>query len=222
MKSFARTNRSSDQYTYCWFSDKRKEALKNLVELRIHRLFHLYLQSLRDYFGRYYEFLINESVSSKESDWNLRTRKVAWLVEERFTKAALIAIPQICRHPGGELSDEFSRLFDCAEVFRGLQEDVEEITAAHNIDQSEWKDLMDENEEEESTVTILPSRIGLRQLIKRMKAKIQRRGPGRWYERLAAKVVVLSVNYVQGWIVLRALRREAEKRDMEMPKFPLF
>ena len=66
------------------------------------------------------------------------------------------------------------------------------------------------------------TRIGLRQIVKRIQAKVQKRGPTRWYERLAAKVFVIGVNYVQGWIALQSLRREARRRDLAMPKFPLF
>ena len=79
---------------------------------------------------------------------------------------------------------------------------------------------------EESDATVLHAaskrRVGLRQLIKNVKAKMQKRGPAKWYERAALKLLVIGVNYVQGWIVLQALRREARKRDQDMPKFPLF
>ena len=71
-------------------------------------------------------------------------------------------------------------------------------------------------------VAFAKPRVGLRQVIKNLKAKIQKRGPAKWYERLALKALVIGVNYVQGWIVLQALRREAMKRDRDMPKFPLF
>ena len=66
------------------------------------------------------------------------------------------------------------------------------------------------------------SRVGLRQLIKNLKAKLRKRGPAKWYERLVLKVLVIGVNYVQGWMLLRALRRDAMERDLAMPKFPLF
>ena len=50
------------------------------------------------------------------------------------------------------------------------------------------------------------SRVGLCQLIKNMKAKVRKRGPKKWYEWAALKILVIIVNYVQGWIVIEALR----------------
>ena len=207
-------------------SDQRMQALKHLVGTGVHRLFQFHLQSLRDYFGHYYEFMLDDSAEVDAHNWNQRRRKAARHAEEQFTKAAIGSIPQICRSPEGELSGDFAGMFSCAEALRGLLEDMEEVTATRDIEESEWRDMMGGNEEarqEDIESRALPhSRIGLRQLIKNVRAKVQRRGPARWYERWAAKAFVIGVNYMQGWLVLQALRREAKKRDMEMPKFPLF
>jgi len=44
----------------------------------------------------------------------------------------------------------------------------------------------------------------------------------RWYKKFGAKMIVLAVNYIQGWLALCSLRRAASQRDARMPKFPLF
>mmetsp|Transcript_26326 Transcript_26326/g.39876 ORF Transcript_26326/g.39876 Transcript_26326/m.39876 type:complete len:469 (+) Transcript_26326:54-1460(+) len=46
--------------------------------------------------------------------------------------------------------------------------------------------------------------------------------PVTWYKKLASRVLVIMVNYAQGWLALQGVRRAAAQRDKEMPKFPLF
>ena len=46
--------------------------------------------------------------------------------------------------------------------------------------------------------------------------------PIKWYEKFAARAVVLGVNYFQGWLAWQGIKRAAADRDREMPKFPLF
>lgn len=170
--------------------------------------------------------MLDGSVADHSNNWNLRRRKAARYAEEQFTKAAVESIPKICKSPEGELSDDIVGMFSCVEALGGLLEDMEEVTATRDNEENEWRDITSGLEDESNggidSLAISHSRLGLRQLIKRVRNKVQRNGPARWYERLAAKVLVIGVNYVQGWLVLHALRREAKKRDMEMPKFPLF
>jgi hypothetical protein len=44
----------------------------------------------------------------------------------------------------------------------------------------------------------------------------------RWYEKLAARALVLGVNYLQGWLAWQGIQRAALQRERNMPKFPLF
>ena len=202
------------------YSDQRTQALKQLVGNGIYRLFHLHLQCLRDYFGHYYEIMLDDSTTVSAHNWNLRRSKAARYAQEQFTKAAVGSIPQICTHPYGEFCEDFVGMFSSTEALRGLLEDMEEVTVTRDIEETEWRDIMGGLQDE--ALAISHSRLGLRQLIKRMRTKVMRRGPAKWYERLAAKALVIGINYVQGWLMLQALRREAKKRDTEMPKFPLF
>jgi hypothetical protein len=153
----------------------------------------------------------------------LRRQESARQAEEGFTKAAFGSIPTICQHPDGELCDEMVGKFSCVEALRGLLEDMYEVTSTLGLEEEEWEDIMDAEDCDDVDLHMpSKSRVGLRQLIKNLKAKLRKRGPAKWYERLALKVLVIGVNYVQGWMLLRALRRDAMERDLAMPKFPLF
>ena len=48
------------------------------------------------------------------------------------------------------------------------------------------------------------------------------RRPAKWYEKVAARGLVLGVNYLQGWLAWQGIRRAALERERKMPKFPLF
>ena len=190
------------------------------------------MQSLRDHFGHWYECnldslpangLDTEGYSSQinKQDRTLHRQEAALQSEEGFRKAAFGSIPQICQHPEGELCDELFGMFSCVESLRELLEDMYEVTSTRGLEEEELEAIIAVSAEDANNDSN-PDHLGLRELIKIMKAKIEKRGPARWYERWAAKILIVGVNYVQGWILLQALRREARKRDLTMPKFPLF
>lgn len=214
-----------------WVKAQRIEALQQLVGMGIYRLFHLHLQNLRDHFGRRYETVLESPSSLGSADG--QRREAAKNTQAEFARAAFGSVPQICQQPEGELCVEFGIKYSCLEALQGLLEDMYEATSTRGLDEEEWEAMgggagAEEGSIEDDVVDsqiMLPSsnsRIGLRQLIKKFKAKIQKRGPAKWYERFAAKVCVIGINYIQGWIILEAMRREARKRDLDMPKFPLF
>lgn len=218
-----------------WLEIQRIEALKQTIGRGVHRLFSDHLQNLRDHFGHWYERTLEnpladdldteENQQRDKNTWKLQSQKSARQADEGFMKAAVGSIPQICQHPEGELCDELAGMFGIVEALKGLLEDMYEVTSARGFEEEEWDDIMGANAEDANDIDLhVPSksRIGLRQLIKNVKAKIQKRGPAKWYERWAFKFLIIGVNYVNGWILLQALRREATKRDQDMPKFPLF
>jgi hypothetical protein len=90
----------------------------------------------------------------------------------------------------------------------GLIKDMMHATSSNQSLQEEWSTLNDVSDDEIDNVTG-----GIRR---------KRRGPVKWYEKLAARVLVLSVNYAQGWLALQGLRKAASDRDKLMPKFPIF
>ncbi|KAL3815476.1 hypothetical protein ACHAXA_000713 [Cyclostephanos tholiformis] len=216
-----------------WAKEQRISALKQVLGgvAGVQRLFHLQLQGLRDHFGRLYEDALSDSPLVAEGDmreWESRRRAAAREAQEGFERSAYASIPRICRRIDGELCDDgkLVDMFGFIDALRGLLEDMYDATTARGLnEEGVWEDkVADEVQsvDESQRRRIPKTRVGLRQVVKRIKTKIQQRGPARWYERLAAKIFVIGVNYVQGWIVLQSLRREARRRDLAMPKFPLF
>ncbi len=198
----------------------------------VHRLFQFHLQGLRDHFGRLYEGVLSDDHVAAGIDmreWDSRRRTAAREAQEGFERSAYASIPRICHQIDGGLHDDgkLADMFSCIEALRGLLEDMYDATTARGLNEERmWEDtVVDEDDDagdDSQRQRTSKTRVGLRQIVKRMKAKVQKRGPARWYERLAAKVLVVGVNYVQGWIALQSLRREARRRDLAMPKFPLF
>jgi len=201
-----------------WVANRRIEALKHVAGIGLHRLHCLHLQNLRDHFGRIYEQILDKTsaMDLKEMDGDanaqardLQRREGAKKAEEGFLNAAFLSIPAICHDPQIELGD----LYSCTDALRGLLEDMYEATLSRGIEEEEWNDVMDISAEEAGRLysnnnvdsTPAKTRVGLRELIKIVKNKRANRGPAKWYERLAAKALVIGVNYVQGWIVLQTL-----------------
>lgn len=209
-------------------SAQRLIILEQVTKTTIHRLYHLQLQNLRDHFGRLYQYTVDNLAVSEGGikAFEEHRRDAARRAEDGFTKNAFESIPQICRHPDGELCNEMSTLYSCVEGLRGLLEDMYEITSAKMYNEEEWEDIMDTNVEEvlreKRSTSFFKERIGLRQLIKKIRDERRKRSPAKWYERWAGKALILGLNSLQGWIALQTLRREARKRDQDMPKFPLF
>jgi hypothetical protein len=46
--------------------------------------------------------------------------------------------------------------------------------------------------------------------------------PIKWYTKLAARALMVGINYFQGWLAWQGIKRAADRRDRDMPKFPLF
>ncbi|KAL3784896.1 hypothetical protein HJC23_012499 [Cyclotella cryptica] len=209
-----------------WANAQRLVTLKQITTTGIHRLFQSFLQNLRDHYGRMYEGALDKFSSAKGVTYERYRLDAARRAEEGFMKSAFDSIPQICRHPDGELCGEMSALYSCVDALRGLLDDMYEATSTRVLEEEEWEDIMDNSIENailnQGDTSIFKERIGLRQLIKKIRDERRKHGPTKWYERLTAKALIIGVNYFQGWIILQSLRREARKRDLSMPKFPLF
>lgn len=213
----------------CVHSAQRLVTIEQITRTSIHRLYHSHLQNLREHFGQSYEKTLEELATSVGDSilFESKRKEAAKRVEQGFTNSAFDSIPQICRHPDGELCEEMASLYSCVESLRGLLEDMYEITSSRMLDEEEWDDIIDGDIEgttsdEESTTGLFKQRIGLRQLIKMIREDRQKKGPAKWYERWAGKLLIIGLNYIQGWIALQTLRREARRRDQDLPKFPLF
>ncbi len=127
------------------------------------------------------------------------------LIAEGFRVAATNAIPKILKEGSlKELGSNYS--FDSE--LDGLIRDMMHATSSIQMLEEEWKSLNNDVNADEAE----DASSGLK----------RRRGPIKWYEKLAARILVISVNYVQGWLALQGLRKAASDRDKLMPKFPMF
>ncbi len=200
------------------FVEKRQETL-SFINAGIHRLFETQLQSLREFYGRRYENILDELEKEnmkhlREADGDklkeMRDKQNAILTEaaksstEGFKVAAQNAVPLILR---GELKN-LGQMYDFDSVLDGLIRDMMHATSSSQVLEEEWASVNvddDEGADDSSTAT-----------------KRRRKRPIRWYEKLAAKALVLGVNYLQGWLAWQGIRKAAAERDKKMPKFPLF
>jgi len=213
-----------------WAESQRIVTLRHVAGDGLLRLFRLHLQNLRDHFGRQFEKILDDSIAAGiayEGEWEKARRDAAKIAEEGFVKAAFSSIPQMCRYPDGELSETMAVMYGCTDALRGLLEDMFYAKSSRGLEEDELKSVIDINDNDRGSLLgvveiTTKSRVGLRQLIKNIKTKARKNRPCKWYEKLARKAMMIAINYFQGWIVLQSLRREARKRDLTMPKFPLF
>ena len=120
--------------------------------------------------------------------------------------AARNAIPQVLKE--GKFKEFGSKyVFDA--VLDGLIRDMMHATSSVQAIEEEWASANDDSD----GVDTNDESGGIQR---------RRRGPVKWYEKLAARVLVIGVNYIQGWLALQGIRKAASERDKLMPKFPMF
>jgi hypothetical protein len=174
--------------------DVRLELLLRIAS-NIRRLYQQQLESLREYYGKRYESVLDDSSSLNEEQQHQWTEAAAHATEG-FRAAAQHAIPTLCRS-NGELRDAD---FEYVQSLQGLIADMMEATRLRQDEQS----LAMEEEEEEGDDNA-----------------VSQRRP-KWIEKVASRAFVLGVNYLQGWLAWQGIKRAAIERDRNMPKFPLF
>lgn len=131
---------------------------------------------------------------------------ILFFIAEGFRVAARNAIPQILK--GGRFEEFGSKyLFDA--VLDGLIRDMMHATSSAQTIEEEWASVNNDND-------------GINTDDESGGIKRRRRGPVKWYEKLAARALVIGVNYIQGWLALQGIRKAASERDKLMPKFPIF
>jgi hypothetical protein len=180
---------------------------------RLRELYDQHLQSLRDYYGQAFESMLDESVAEfgiageegEEKDtaasWRAlreKWKKAASLVTQSFEAAANSSAPTVI------IGNE-PNLWDYSQSLQGLLSDMVSATDSRRP----LEDSLFDDGDETDTATSGNSSRGFNRA-------------ARWYEKLAARALVLGVNYLQGWLALQAVRRAAAERDRRMPKFPLF
>lgn len=170
------------------------EAATSSIASRLQQLHQQHLQSLRDYYGRVYEAALDEERNEDDDDDGMQS--VAATLTNRFQQAATASVPELARQ-----GNVFYSLVDFEYLgsLQGLVSDMMQATV-------DREDLLLENVKSDSES-------GVQKPAKR---------PAKWYEKLAARALMLGVNYVQGWLAWQGVKRAALERERNLPKFPLF
>ena len=189
----------------------------------VRHLFELQLQSLREYYGRRYEAVLDEILDGTSEGGESRSKEkqeailtaAAQRAAEGFRTAAGNAMPSSCLDGGKLESLDFSIII--TRDLNGLMHDMIEATQSRQELEEDWDnaatgEVEAKKYEEEGS----DDNDGGKQ------TRRQRKGPAKWYEKIASRALVLGVNYLQGWLALQQLRKAAADRDKAMPKFPLF
>jgi hypothetical protein len=199
------------------YVESRRSHFISMVNDKVRRLFENQINSLREYYGRKYETVIEKLQDAMSSDiydldkQQMTQRRIKFdklLAEEAkrstegFRAAAENAIPGIVKN--GELKSlGTGYAYDTA--LDGLIRDMMKATSDSQNLEDEWESLKTDNDEPEDGITMKKPR-----------------GPLKWYEKLAARALVFGVNYLQGWLAYQGIKKAAAERDRMMPKFPLF
>jgi hypothetical protein len=176
---------------------------------RIQELFHMHLQSLRDEHGHLYEDKIarlqqQQSSSSSTGDnnnhqhWNDAAVRVA----AQFRAAAKRATPPRARNARLHDRLDFDYLVTTAE--KGLVKDMMRATDLRRVLFAQ-DDLLVVSHDDDKEATS-----------KHSSARAT------WMKKVAARALVLAVNYAQGWVAWQGVKRAAAQREKHFPKFPLF
>ena len=197
-----------------WSEAAITQSNRNLWQHILPPLKQLYDQQLeyfREHYGKAYEDALETSTiniaSKKKQQMSPQHYQDAWKeaaadITTDFRKAAQAAVPSLCRE-GRPLRDAD---FDYVPSLEGLLSDMMLATEQ----QEELLGLDDEEEDDEGYDDSTGMEGG------------RRKGPAKWYEKVAAKAFVFAVNYFQGWLAYQGIKRAAARRDAHLPKFPLF
>ena len=189
-------------------SSEQRDAL-TVVLTRLQRLFEYQLSSLRDHYGSVYENALAANPTNERAQ-----TVAAQKATENFRAAAQQAVPLLCRSNGGSVlyqNDLLSSGFDYVMALQGLIQDMMDATALLQDDMATAAAALEDNEEDTGS----NDDNGHGRFLGRIRIP-------QWCKTMAARAVMFGVNYLQGWLAWQGIKRAAEKRDKNMPKFPLF
>ncbi|GMH53453.1 hypothetical protein TrLO_g179 [Triparma laevis f. longispina] len=173
-------------------------------------LYNLHTQKLTDYYGTLAQTEIESlpATSRTGSPYSpSTTSSTCNSIKLKYFKEIKSALSAAKVNP--EWSEEALEEYE-ADVAVIIERKMSEVEGSYSLKTSE---------EEEISSSIDPTPSTLKQktlnwLNKQLSKKL-------WYKRFLNQVIALGLNYVQGTLALRAVRREAERRDREIPKWPI-
>jgi hypothetical protein len=164
------------------------------LQSRLESMHQSHTQSLRDYFGRLYEIMVDKN-HHRATTSPRAMRKLQDNIIRSFRRAAQESIPS-------NIPDSFDLTYESA--LAGLTQDMKDSTDLRQDLTAET--LAEEEEQEETTTTMMRHRWN----------------PPQWLKSLTARAIMIAVNYAQGWLALQSIRHAALERERDMPKIPLF
>ena len=173
----------------------------------VQSVFRQQLVALREHYGRRFESMIDGIAEDDDSNVQARQKKITVAASQAvdgFKAAAHHAVPKLCSKY--EDLNETYHTASSAEL-DGLLRDLMEVTSTVEDIEGGWESAVTLEEMEDSDCD---------------DERAASKKPPKWYEKLAARALVLGINYAQGLIAIEGLRRAAADRDQFMPKFPLF
>ena len=182
--------------------EQRDQAQKHTGQ-KMRLLYQSYLQVLRNRYGQVYEALLDQLQQQSITTDQERKRAEQSLnqaiaeISERFRQDAIQATPTLA-NLGGVFRDMD---LEYASTLQQLLQDFQSSTELWMLGQS--TDAMVEGEDEDE-VRVFHQRIP------------------KWVKKVGARVLVLAVNYVQGWLAWQGIQRAALERERNFPKFPIF
>lgn len=181
-----------------------QESVQKLIQKRIRQLYIQQLEALRDQHGKMYETTLDRMKTSELSPASFKD--AAAKVTEQFRKAAQHATPTLVQT--GEIFEDSELHYHRTLAESGLISDMMEAIDLRQ-DLFDIANMEVESEPSSSRGGLAPYSSSRRRLTK-------------WYEKLAAKALVIGVNYLQGWLAWQGIKRAALLREQRTPKFPLF
>jgi len=157
-------------------------------------MYQQHTERLRDHFGKLYDTLLDHE---DPKAWDAVQARVV----DSFRQAAIQAVPPLAR-TGGLFCDIMDRRVDIETLVRGMESDLENISELR-------RGLIDDGDDDID--------VEIESRSSRRRKRILRIG-----KRLAARGLMLGVNYLQGWLAWQGIKRTALERERNLPKFPLF
>ena len=174
-------------------------ALSRILQ-QLQSLYDQHLDQLREYFGKCYEDILdNQYATVSEIDMS-NMKSIQDRILKNFRQAAENAlVPMQLLLP---MVQKFSMTIklDYSKALFQMETDLNDAT-----------DLRKEPWDDEFGFTVADS-----------VQQARRKRFLKFCKTLAKRAMMLGVNYAQGWIALQSIKRIAEAREQDMPKFPLF
>jgi hypothetical protein len=177
------------------------------LQARLEGLHQQHTERLRDYYGRWYETMIDNNNNRSNGGSPSVIRNLQERTIRSFRRAAEASIPS---QTPASLDLNYTR------ALAGLTQDLQDMTDLRRDltgDALAAADGKDEDDDETAPTSFI-------------RRFIWKNHPPpvvpKWFKSVLARALMLTVNYAQGWLAMQGLRQAALERERNLPKIPLF